>query len=103
MDAQRTFSASNCSTFCGKNHPRFPTTMKLEDIEKQIGADVIRADMLHIMDADGAEMVRLELDGTHPDCPVNIIKDGDLCLSVANRDIPQLVKGLAMLCNEDYF
>ena len=77
--------------------------MKLTEIEEHLGEDAIGIMSLAVWSNDGGEVCKLHLDGSQPDVPVVISVTDKEILRIANRDIPRLIKGLSMLCDENYF
>lgn len=79
-------------------------TMKIEQILKTYECDKSwTVEKASVQTVDGDPLCDMELKTNDPDLPVVITGTDGQKLSVPNRDIPQFVKVLAAMCDENYF
>lgn len=78
--------------------------MKLETIlEKYNDADNhYTVDKLSIQTVDGDALAEAELRTDDPDLPI-LITQGKSVIKIPNRDIPQFVRAISAMCDENYF
>jgi len=78
--------------------------MKLEKILKDYDCDghftIEKASIQTALDRD--LLCNLVLDVSHQDLPI-LITQGKAVVKIPNRDIPQFIKALALMCDEAYF
>jgi len=75
--------------------------MTLDEI-KMTDEDGISVEKLRFTTLDEGATFHLELISDNPDLPIKITSPLDGEISIPNRDIPQFIKALAMMCNENY-
>ena len=79
--------------------------MTLAEIEKSMQSaeaqGKITPSSLTVTDWNGADIAKMTIDVSDPDLPI-LIKQDAATIRVANRDIPQLITALAMMCKEEW-
>lgn len=78
--------------------------MKLEQILKDYDCDKsFTIEKASVQTVDGDPLCNIELCANKPDLPVAVTATNGARFEIPNRDIPQFVKALAMMCDENYF
>ena len=78
--------------------------MKLDQILNLPGLEnAIIVEQAELRTIDGDALCRLQLIPSHPDLPVAITAPTGERINIPNRDIPQLIQGLALMVHEDFF
>lgn len=75
--------------------------MTLDEIKDQ-NENRISVEKMSFTTMDEGTIFHLELMSDNPDLPIKIRSEAGGEISIPNRDIPQLIKALAMMCNENY-
>lgn len=78
--------------------------MKLEKILKDYPDCECKfsIEKVEIQTVDGDVLSSASMDTGDPDLPIVITQDG-VSIKIPNRDIPQFVTAIAMMCDENYF
>ena len=75
--------------------------MTLDEIKDQ-KENGISVEKLSFTTLDEGAIFNLELITDNPDLPIKITSDSGSEILIPNRDIPQFIHALAMMCNENY-